>query len=190
MASGGPVCLPDWTARLWTVPEAGHRLCLWRALGVPQRAWTHPSGGPWKGLRLPNKGGAELGAPSEVHGGQGSGRALSGPAREVGAEGGLSAPSRTSQNEVRLPWDVKSHHALCLSGALGVGGLAHGCKLTDSVGAGSPAVDHKSAPALLAVPWQSLGNSLRQSPADERAFVEAQVSSREVPAHCWSKNKN
>ena len=30
---------------------------------------------------------------------------------------------------------------------------------------------------------------LRQSPTDEKAFVEVQVSRREVPAHQWSKKK-
>lgn len=36
-------------------------------------------------------------------------------------------------------------------------------------------------------PWK---NCLRQSHMDDRAIVKVQVSSREVPAHHWSKKKN
>lgn len=57
-----------------------------------------------------------------------------------------------------------------------------------SVPAVGPAVVHKLSPVHLGHgPGAPDEHCLRQSPMDERAFVEVQVSSRETPAHHWSK---
>lgn len=57
-----------------------------------------------------------------------------------------------------------------------------------SVLAMDPAVAHGPAPAPLNhVSGAPRKHCLRQSPMDSRASVEVKVSSREVPAHRWSK---
>lgn len=57
-----------------------------------------------------------------------------------------------------------------------------------SVSAVGPAVVHKLSPVHLGHgPGAPDEHCLRQSPMDERAFVEVQASSREVIAHWWKK---
>ena len=67
---------------------------------------------------------------------------------------------------------------------------AVGNRQTDLALAGDPAMAHESAPASLScVPGAPGKHCLRQSPTEEKAFVEVQVSRKEVPAHQWNNNK-
>ena len=53
-----------------------------------------------------------------------------------------------------------------------------------------PAMAREPAPVPLGCgPGVPGKHCVRQSRMDKRALVEVQVSSREVPAHDWSKNK-
>lgn len=50
-----------------------------------------------------------------------------------------------------------------------------------------PAVTPNQFQSLSAMVWKPLENSLRQLPREEKAFVEIQVSSEDVPAYHWKE---